>query len=146
MKSIISINNSSEIVITKLNETVKSKSEITDMLGLTNFYFWGQKIEKNEFLWASVKHVNNFFRIKGKIVAKDNEQTELHLEVKNRPSYYVIYVLGILFLLVGLFSVEKFFAIFSVVFIMAGLIMKYNYFENVTQDIKEIWKEENIKN
>ena len=67
-------------------------------------YFGGEKIVRDEFLWDSAKHVNNIFRIKGKLIAKDTEHTEIHMQVINKASFYVIYALALWFLLIALLT------------------------------------------
>ena len=138
MKKVILTNSPSKVIIAKLNKTVKNKIEIQDKWGLTDYYFWGEKIVQDVFVWDSARHVNNFFRMKGEVIDRDNEQAEIHLSVIKKPSYYVIYVLSVWFIIIALLSGKFFFSIFAVVFIVYGLGMKQNYFEEVVGDIKYI--------
>lgn len=104
MKKIIRVNLPANIVIDKLNKIVRTSFKIKDQLGLTDYLFYGSKIEKDEFLWDSVKHINNLYRVKGKIVAVENNKTQINIEVINRPSRYTIYVLGIWLLIIGIIT------------------------------------------
>ncbi len=138
MKKMISVNSSVDIIIEKLNQKVRTKVKMEDKLGVTEYYFWGDKISQNTFVWDSARNVNNFLRIKGEIVEKDQENSEIYLKVINKPSYYVIYVLAVFFVLIALLSSKYFFAIFAVVFVGVAWIVKYKYFDDVVADIKSI--------
>lgn len=138
MKKVISVNSSVDIIIEKLNQKVRTKVKIEDKLGVTEYYFWGDKISQNTFVWDSARNVNNFLRIKGEIVEKDQENSEIYLKVINKPSYYVIYVLAVFFVLIALLSSKYFFAIFAVVFVVIAWIVKYKYFDDVVADINSI--------
>lgn len=138
MKKVISVNSPVDIIIEKLNQKVRTKVKIEDKLGVTEYYFWGDKISQNTFVWDSARNVNNFLRIKGEIVEKDQENSEIYLKVINKPSYYVIYVLAVFFVLIALLSSKYFFAIFAVVFVGVAWIVKYKYFDDVVADIKSI--------
>lgn len=138
MKKVISVNSPADITIEKLNQKVRTKVKIEDKLGVTDYYFWGDKISQNTFVWDSARNVNNFLRIKGEIVEKDRENLEIHLKVINKPSYYVIYILAVFFVLIALLSSKYFFAIFAVVFVGVAWIVKYKYFDDVVADIKSI--------
>ncbi len=138
MKKVISVNSSVDIIIEKLNQKVRTKVKIEDKLGVTEYYFWGDKISQNTFVWDSARNVNNFLRIKGEIVEKDQENSEIYLKVINKPSYYVIYALAVWFVLIALLSSKYFFAIFAVVFVGVAWIVKYKYFDDVVADIKSI--------
>lgn len=138
MKKVISVNSSVDIIIEKLNQKVRTKVKIEDKLRVTEYYFWGDKISQNTFVWDSARNVNNFLRIKGEIVEKDQENSEIYLKVINKPSYYVIYVLAVFFVLIALLSSKYFFAIFAVVFVGVAWIVKYKYFDDVVADIKSI--------
>ncbi len=138
MKKVISVNSPTEVIVAKLNETVHAKVEIKDKMGLTNYYFGGDKIVQNVFLWESARHVNNFFKIKGEIVDRDNEHSEIHIKVINRPSYYVIYVLAIWFLLIAILSGEIFLGIFALVFVLFSWMTKHKYFSDIIADINNI--------
>lgn len=138
MKKVISVNSSVDIIIEKLNQKVRTKVKIEDKLGVTEYYFWGDKISQNTFVWDSARNVNNFLRIKGEIVEKDQENSEIYLKVINKPSYYVIYALAVWFVLIALLSRKYFFAIFAVVFVGVAWIVKYKYFDDVVADIKSI--------
>lgn len=138
MKKVISVNSSVDIIIEKLNQKVRTKVKIEDKLGVTEYYFWGDKISQNTFVWDSARNVNNFLRIKGEIVEKDQENSEIYLKVINKPSYYVIYVLAVFFVIIALLSSKYFFAIFAVVFVVIAWIVKYKYFDDVVADINSI--------
>ena len=138
MKKVISVNSSVDIIIEKLNQKVRTKVKIEDKLGVTEYYFWGDKISQNTFVWDSARNVNNFLRIKGEIVEKDQENSEIYLKVINKPSYYVIYVLAVFFVLIALLSSKYFFAIFAIVFVGVAWIVKYKYFDDVVADINSI--------
>lgn len=139
MKKIIRVNLPANIVIDKLNKIVRTSFKIKDQLGLTDYLFYGSKIEKDEFLWDSVKHINNLYRVKGKIVAVENNKTQINIEVINRPSRYMIYVLGIWLLIIGIITKNIFFVIFSVVFVIYSYIIKQSFLNKVTTDIKKIF-------
>ena len=139
MKKIIRVNLPANIVIDKLNKIVRTSFKIKDQLGLTDYLFYGSKIEKDEFLWDSVKHINNLYRVKGKIVAVENNKTQINIEVINRPSRYMIYVLGIWLLIIGIITKNIFFFIFSVVFVIYSCIIKQSFLNKVTTDIKKIF-------
>ena len=138
MKKVISVNSPADITIDKLNQKVRTKVKIEDKLGATDYYFWGDKISQNTFAWDSARNVNNFLRLKGEIVEKDRENSEIHLKVINKPSYYVIYILAVWFVLIALLSSKYFFAIFAVVFVVIAWIVKYKYFDDVVADINSI--------
>ncbi len=138
MKKVISVNSPADIIIEKLNQKVRTKVKIEDKLGVTDYYFWGEKITQNTFLWDSARNVNNFLRIKGEIVEKDQENSEIYLKVINKPSYYVICALAVWFVLIALLSSKYFFAIFAVVFVGVAWIVKYKYFDDVVADINSI--------
>lgn len=139
MKKIIRVNLPANIVIDKLNKIVRTSFKIKDQLGLTDYLFYGSKIEKDEFLWDSVKHINNLYRVKGKIVAVENNKTQINIEVINRPSRYTIYVLGIWLLIIGIITKNIFFVIFSVVFVIYSCVIKQSFLSKVTTDIKKIF-------
>ena len=138
MKKVISVNSPADITIDKLNQKVRTKVKIEDKLGVTDYYFWGDKISQNTFVWDSARNVNNFLRLKGEIVEKDQENSEIHLKVINKPSYYVIYILAVFFVLIALLSSKYFFAIFAVAFVGVAWIVKYKYFDDVVADINSI--------
>ena len=48
---------------------------------------WSDKISQNTFVWDSARNVNNFLRLKGEIVEKDRENSEIYLKVINKPTY-----------------------------------------------------------
>ena len=138
MMKIIPINRSADVIVEKLNEAVRTKVDIKDKLGQTNYLFWGEKIAENTFLWESASHVNNFFRISGEIIDKDHFHAEIHIKLVNKPSYYFIYLLSVWFLLIAFLSKTIFFAIFAVVFMIYSWMSKNKYFDDVTGDIKKI--------
>ncbi len=138
MKKVISVDSPIEEVVTKLNKTVHSKVEIKDKMGVSAYYFGGEKIVQDEFLWDSAKHVNNFFRIKGKLIAKDTEHTEIDMQVINKPSFYVIYALALWFLLIALLTSKIVWGVFAIVFVAFGWFAKSKYFDDVIVDIRNI--------
>lgn len=138
MKKVISVNSPADVTIEKLNEAVRTKVEIKDKLGLTEYYFWGEKIVQNTFLWDSARHVNNLLRVRGEIIDKDAEHSEVHIKAINRLPYYFIYVLAIWFILIALLSSKIFFAFFAVVFIVFSWIMKSKYIDDIIADINSI--------
>ncbi len=69
---------------------------------------------------------------------KDQENSEIYLKVINKPTYYVVYILAVFFVLIALLSSKYFFAIFAVVFVGVAWIVKYKYFDDVVADIKSI--------
>lgn len=138
MLKIIPINRSVDVIVEKLNEVVRTKVDIKDKIGQTNYFFWGEKIAEKTFLWESARHVNNFFRISGEIIDKDPFHSEIHIKLVNRPSYYFIYALSVWFLLIAFLSRTFFFAIFAVVFIVYSWMTKNKYFDDVAGDIKKL--------
>ena len=138
MKKVIPVNSSVDVMVEKLNEAVRTKVQIKDKLGLTNCYFWGEKIVQNTFLWDSARHVNNFFRIRGEIIDRDNSHAEIHIKLVNRPSYYFIYILSVWFLLIAFLSRMLFFVILAIVFIVYSWMIKGKYFDDVVGDIKKL--------
>lgn len=121
----------------KLNKTVHSKVEIKDKIGVSAYYFGGEKIVRDEFLWDSAKHVNNIFRIKGKLIAKDTEHTEIHMQVINKPSFYVIYALALWFLLIALLTNKIVWAVFAIIFVVISWFSKSKHLEDVVADINK---------
>lgn len=138
MKKVISVDSPIEEVVAKLNNTVHSKVEIKDKMGVSAYYFGGEKIVQDEFLWDSAKHVNNFFRIKGKLIAKDMEHTEIDMQVINKPSFYVIYALALWFLLIALLTSKIVLVVFAIAFVAFSWFAKSKYFEDVIVDIRNI--------
>lgn len=139
-KRIICINKTSTYVIEKLNETVRTNVDLSDKIGKTKYMFWGPKITENEFLWKTAKHVNNNYKVKGEIVAKDDLTTEINIDLVRRPSCYIFYVLVVCWWLIAVVSESLPIAIFSIVFIILAYGGKMNYFDDVERDIKNIFK------
>ena len=137
MKRVILVDSPIEEVVVKLNKTVHSKVEIKDRIG-DAYYFGGGKIVQDEFLWDSAKHVNNFFRIKGKLIAKDMEHTEIDMQVINKPSFYVIYALALWFLFIALLTSKIVWVVFAIAFVTFSWFAKDKYFEDVIADIRNI--------
>ena len=139
-KRTICINNTSAYVIEKLNETVRTNVDLSDKIGKTKNLFWGPKITENVFLWKTAKHVNNNYKVKGEIVAKDELTTEININLVRRPSCYIFYVLVVCWWVMAFVSESLPIVIFSIVFIILACGNKMNYFDEVERDIKNIFK------
>lgn len=129
-----------DIVIEKLNAVVRTKVNFKDQWGETDYLFWGEKIERNEFVWDNVRNRNGLQKTKGTIVDMGNNNTEIHIKVMNRIHPCFIYALCIWMLLMGIIAKQIFGIIFSFVFVAAYWIEKQNYLDRVTTDIKNVFK------
>lgn len=129
-------------VVEKLNAVVRTRVKFIDQWGKSNYLFWGEKIEKNEFEWDYAKYVNGLHRIKGTVVDRGNGNTEVHIKLKNRIPPCCIYILSIIILLIGMIAKEFFSILFAFIFIVVYWITKQNYLDMVTTEIKNVFKGE----